>query len=91
VKVEIALAKGKKKGDKRQSIQSREADREMARAKKFSLKNYLVRAPRGHSAMSYTTVTGCVRVQHAIIQIHTLSGLEHRLTLEPIALRISAP
>lgn len=34
VKLEIALAKGKKKGDKRQSIKSREADREMARAKK---------------------------------------------------------
>ena len=32
VKVEIALAKGKKKGDKRQSIKSREADREIARA-----------------------------------------------------------
>lgn len=33
VKVEIALAKGKKKGDKRQSIKRREADREMARAR----------------------------------------------------------
>src|SRR3977135_374368 len=33
VKVELALAKGKKKGDKRQSIKNREADREMARAK----------------------------------------------------------
>lgn len=33
VKVEIALARGKKKGDKRQSIKSREADREMARAR----------------------------------------------------------
>lgn len=33
VKLEIALAKGKKKGDKRQSIKQREADREMARAR----------------------------------------------------------
>lgn len=33
VKLEIALAKGKKKGDKRQSIKQRESDREMARAK----------------------------------------------------------
>jgi SsrA-binding protein len=33
VKVEIALAKGKKKGDKRQSVKQREADREMARFK----------------------------------------------------------
>jgi SsrA-binding protein len=34
VKLEIALAKGKKKGDKRQSIKEREADREMARFRK---------------------------------------------------------
>lgn len=34
IKLEIALARGKKKGDKRQSIKSREADREMARYKK---------------------------------------------------------
>jgi SsrA-binding protein len=34
VKLEIALGKGKKKGDKRQSIKAREADREMARFKK---------------------------------------------------------
>lgn len=38
VKVEVALAKGKKKGDKRESIRTREADREaraaMARARK---------------------------------------------------------
>lgn len=33
VKLEIALAKGKKKGDKRQSIKQREADREVARYK----------------------------------------------------------
>jgi SsrA-binding protein len=31
VKLEIALAKGKKKGDKRESIKEREADREIAR------------------------------------------------------------
>jgi SsrA-binding protein len=31
-KVEIALARGKKKGDKRQSIKSREADRDIQRA-----------------------------------------------------------
>lgn len=35
-KVEIALARGKKKGDKRQSIKSREADRELQRAKRKS-------------------------------------------------------
>lgn len=34
VKVEIALAKGKKKGDKRETIKRREADREMARYRK---------------------------------------------------------
>lgn len=34
VKMEIALAKGKKKGDKRESIKKREADREMARYRK---------------------------------------------------------
>lgn len=33
VKLEIALAKGKKKGDKRQAVKQREADREMARYK----------------------------------------------------------
>jgi SsrA-binding protein len=31
VKVELGIGRGKKKGDKRQSIKSREADREMAR------------------------------------------------------------
>lgn len=31
-KVELALARGKKKGDKRQAVKSREADREMQRA-----------------------------------------------------------
>lgn len=36
VKLEIALAKGKKKGDKRQSIKDRESDREMARARSRS-------------------------------------------------------
>lgn len=33
-KLEIAVARGKKKGDKRQSVKSREAKREMARALK---------------------------------------------------------
>lgn len=32
VKIELALARGKKKGDKRQSIKSREADREVQRS-----------------------------------------------------------
>lgn len=33
VKLELALARGKKKGDKRQSSKERDADREMARAR----------------------------------------------------------
>jgi SsrA-binding protein len=35
-KIEIALARGKKKGDKRQSIKNREADREIQRSLKKS-------------------------------------------------------
>lgn len=36
VKVEIGIARGKKKGDKRQSIKSKEADRELQRAMRKS-------------------------------------------------------
>lgn len=35
IKISIAIAKGKKKGDKRETIKKREADREIARAMKI--------------------------------------------------------